>query len=376
MSLGHFTIDVYANLLPVMFPLLVVPLGLNYIQVGFAATTFTITSSLMQPVFGHLGDRFGSRYLAPLGVAWIATFMGLVSFAWDYSSLLVLIALAGLGSAAFHPQGAMNAGFAAGPQRATGMSIFSLGGSAGFSLGPVIGGAIFTSALGLRGSAVLIPFGLVVAIYLHGVIAAIDHERHNSVVIATAVRREPVVLARVAALVIVVMLRSWSLSALTTYVPLLYRAWGLGLAVSSQTLFVLLASGAVGVLIGGYLADRLGARKVVALSLFFFAPAIGLFLLIPMPASLIFALLAGLFGEASLPVTLVMAQELLPRNVGMASGLILGLAFVAGGIGVSITGLVADQYGLYFALMTLTVLPLVAALLCLRLPTVRQAVTS
>jgi FSR family fosmidomycin resistance protein-like MFS transporter len=146
--------------------------------------------------------------------------------------------------------------------------------------------------------------------------------------------------------------------------------------VSSQTLFVLLASGAVGVLIGGYLADRLGARKVVALSLFFFAPAIGLFLLIPMPASLIFALLAGLFGEASLPVTLVMAQELLPRNVGMASGLILGLAFVAGGIGVSITGLVADQYGLYFALMTLTVLPLVAALLCLRLPTVRQAVTS
>ena len=178
----------------------------------------------------------------------------------------------------------------------------------------------------------------------------------------------PVNLVAFGALVVVVGLRAWTYSATSTYLPLLFQEQDLPLTFSGQVLFVMQSGGVLGLLAGGYLADRFGRRKITALALLCSAPAT--FLLYHMPVALapLFAFVFGVLGEAPLPITTVMGQDLLPRHVGVASGMIFGLAFVTGGIGVSLTGVLADAWGLLPALTMLPVLPVLGAGLCLLLP--------
>jgi len=368
LSFGHFAVDFYASFMSLIWPLLVGPLGLTYGLVGIASTVYTIASSLAQPIFGYLGDRFGSRFLAALGLAWIATFMGLIGFVGSYPALLLVVAMIGLGPAAFHPQGAMNAAIVSGRQKASGMSVFSLGGIAAFSLGPLVGSWLFTTTLGLKSTTLLVVPGLLAALWLYRSMLVIEQHKE-----ATAERRANVSPARInllglVALIVVISLRAWVFSATTTYIPLLYKSQDLPLTFSGQLLFLMMLAGAVGVFTGGLLADRFGRRRITALSLFLLAPATYLFYQSPIVLAPLTGMLFGFLGETSLPITVVMGQELMPRHVGVVSGLIFGLAFVTGGLGVSLTGLMADHWGLLPALSVLPVLPLAAALLCLPLP--------
>jgi len=369
LSFGHFATDFYASLMSLVWPLLVGPLGLTYGLVGIASTVYTIASSLAQPIFGYLGDRSGrSRFLAALGLAWIAIFTGLIGFVGSYPALLLVVAMIGLGPAAFHPQGAMNAAIVSGRQKASGMSIFSLGGIIAFSVGPLIASRLFTTALGLKSTTLLIVPGLLAALWLYRSMLVIEQHKEATAETRTNALPTKINLLGLVALIVVISLRAWVFSATTTYIPLLYQARGLPLTFTGQLLFLMLLAGAVGVFTGGLLADRFGRRQITALSLFLLAPATYLFYQSPMVLAPLTGMLFGFLGETSLPITVVMGQELMPRHVGVVSGLIFGLAFVTGGLGVSLTGLMADHWGLLPALSVLPVLPLAAALLCLPLP--------
>ncbi|MBI5956937.1 MAG: MFS transporter [Chloroflexi bacterium] len=375
LCLGHFTVDLYANLLPMAFPQVKSAMGLSYAQVGFLATTYIVASSLMQPFFGYLGDRFGSRRLASAGILWIAAFMALIGFSWSYLSLLAFIALASLGSAAFHPQGAMNVALASKERKVLSMSIFVLGGTFGFALSPLIGAGII-SAFGLKGIMAMLPLPLAVAPFIYWVLSRIDARQPEDSRGVGRGRPGRLPLVGLLSVVTLVMIRSWTVMGMNSYIPLLYRGRGLSTVLASETLFVFLASGSVGMLLGGYLADQSGRRKVIFASLFFLTP-VALFFMEASPAWALVAIgLLGIGLEASVPVTLVMAQEMLPTSTGLASGLMMGFTFVAGGIGISITGWLADQFGLPAALSMLAYLPPVAALFTLGLPgTVKRGAT-
>jgi FSR family fosmidomycin resistance protein-like MFS transporter len=367
-SFGHFATDFFASFMPLVWPLLMVPLGLTYGMIGVAGTIYSVSSSLAQPVFGYLGDRFSSRFLAAAGLAWAATFMGFLGFVDNYALLVINVVLVGVGVAAFHPQGAMNAALASGRQKASGMSIFSLGGTAAFALGPLVGGWLFTTALGLKATALMVLPGIVAAIWLYRIMLGIDQHKEAAAAARSDVPQARIPLASLAALIMVIGLRAWTFSAATTYAPLLFKSWNLPITFSGQVLFLLQAGGALGVLVGGVLADRLGKRRVTALSLLLFAPATLLFFQSPMELAAVAGILFGFVGEISMPITVVIGQELLPRNVGVASGLVMGLAFVTGGFGVAVTGFMADLWGLVPALSVLAILPLLATGLCLALP--------
>jgi FSR family fosmidomycin resistance protein-like MFS transporter len=360
-----------------MYPLLMVSLSLDYGRVGLVGTLFICTASLSQPFFGYLADRIPTRFLAAGGIAWIATLMGLVGFAWDYTSLIVLVCLAALGNGAFHPQGAMNASMVSGRQRASGVSIFLLGGTIGFAVAPLIVAAIL-SQLGAKGALVMTVPGLLAATAVW-----ISMSRHEGRERNEAEERRSLAgrsrgaavqagasLAGLAVLVLIVALRSWPYQALTSYIPLLVNSRyaevsAASMADASGTLFAYLAGAACGMLGGGLLADRLGRIRTCTVTLLITAPAVYFFLQSGGPIALALAAVAGFMVEASHPVTVVMAQEMLPRSTGLASGLILGLAFVAGGIGAFFTGLIADRWTLYTALVSLAIFPLAAAVLCL-----------
>lgn len=365
LALGHFIIDLNANLLPVMLPFLRDSLGLSYGQTGLIMAFYSTTSSLAQPIFGYLSDRIGGRKLLVLPVVWMVVFMGAAGSAPTYASLIALVTLAGVGSAAFHPQGAANARRAAsGRSAATAVSVFSLGGIAGYSLGPMAGAATFT-ALGLRGTAAFVPVGLLFALVIALSLSGFGQPGQARPRRSSAVARPPVAALTLVSLLFVVVTRGWVEYGAVAYTPLRFPG---ELVRSSQLLFVFLFGEAVGTFAGAVAADRVGRRRVVVATCLLLAPAMHLYNSLDGPALFAAAALAGLLLGSSVPVTIVMAQELLPRNVGMASGLMMGFAFGLAGLGVALNGVIADHYGLATSLALLAALPIAGATLAATFP--------
>jgi MFS transporter, FSR family, fosmidomycin resistance protein len=380
LALAHLTSDTYSNMLPILWPVFVTAFSLDYAMVGFASACYTLAGSLSQPFFGYLGDKHGSRWLGALGVGWVAICISCTALAPSYVWLVALCLLAGLGSAAYHPQGALNTTLISGRQAGLGMAVFMVGGNLGYALGPVAAATALGSSLGLRGVPYLALPGLLLAWLLFGLLGAVDRERASILVrraaspLAATARRAPV--GVILLVILAIVLRGWSEMGLITYLPLLYRERQLDPNLVSQLLFVMLVVEAAAGLLGGALSDRFDRRLVLAGAY----PIIGLavlgFLFLPgLPPAAALAL-AGLGIGATVPVTTVMGQELLPRNLGVGSGLVLGLSFVASGLGVFLTGVMADHLGLETAFVGLALLPFAGVLVAFFLPRSRQAAAS
>lgn len=364
LALGHFVVDLNANLLPVMLPFVRASLGLSYAETGLIMTAFSLSSSLAQPVCGYIADRVGSRWLVVLPIAWMVVFMGLSGVVPGYLPLVGFVTLAGLGSAAYHPQGAAIARRQAGANVATAVSVYSLGGIAGYSLGPLIGALAFT-ALGLGATSLFVVPGLVaVGVMSLGLSRQASRPTPRSAATESKLAR-PVPYLALAALLLAVVARGWVEYGIVSYTPLRFAG---ELMRSSQLLFVFLFGEALGTFAGGLIADRFGRRRVIVISFLLLAPAVFLYNSLDGVGLYAVAAFGGLLLGSSVPVTIVMAQEALPRNVGMASGLMMGFAFGVAGIGVTINGLIADHYGLATSLALLALLPLVGSLVALTLP--------
>ncbi|MCL5256818.1 MAG: MFS transporter [Chloroflexi bacterium] len=322
-SLGHFIIDTFSNTLPIMYTLLVTSLGLSYSQVALIATTYSTAGSLSQPLFGHLGDKFGGRWLAAVSIVWATSMMSLTGLASSYPLLLLLVALAGLGSGAYHPQGAMNAALAGGIRRGAAVSIFSFGGSAGAALGPLVGAFIF-SGIGVRGTPIFAVPGLIVAILFYYLVGQLHAPKSVPIPAKDPEKPDPIPWRGAGFLVAVVSLRGWAYLALVTFIPLLFRQRGFSVDQASKVLFAFLVAAAAGVLLGGWLSDIV-TRRIVTLATLAISP-VSLILILhdSLLLSIAAVFFAGLLLESSVPVTVVMAQELLPHNVGVASGHCIG----------------------------------------------------
>ncbi|MFQ5886516.1 MAG: MFS transporter, partial [Anaerolineae bacterium] len=172
----------------------------------------------------------------------------------------------------------------------------------------------------------------------------------------------------VVSVAMLVLLRPWAAMSLSTYLPLLYQSRGYTLSLASQVLFLLLISSAFGGVLNATLADRFGARRVLAFSLTLSSPIIYLFLYAPGAWPHLLVIPLGIFLGGLVPVVTFTAQNLLSGSAAMASGFALGGQFTAAGIGVAVTGFLADRFGLLRSLGLLVLLPLVAALFCLGLP--------
>ena len=369
--LSHTVVDAALNILPVILPLLVERFHLSYSQVGVAAALSNISSSMMQPAFGWVSDRWPTRWFMWAGIAWTGLLMGCVGLVPNYFALLLVIFLTGMGTAAFHPIASMAVALASGHQRGLAMSFFSAGGNVGFAIGPVMA-AWLMGRFGLSGTvAVMVP-GLLMAAAAYAwrdafVARSLAHGADARALVP------PIPWGPLTTLCAVIMLRSWAYSGLITFIPLLLREQGVPLQSAGWSLFVFLFFGAMGGLLGGHLSDRIGRHRVIATSLLMFPFLMAMALSVPGPLQWFFLAVAGGTLLASFSVTVVFAQELLPRRLGLASGLTLGLAFGAGGVGVALSGFLADALGLRSSVWILLALPGIAGLLALALSSARRA---
>jgi len=375
LALAHFTCDTYSSMLPILWPVFVAAFNLDYAAVGFASAAYMVSGSLSQPFFGYLGDRYGSRWLGALGVGWVAVFICATALAPGYLWVVVLCVLASLGSAAYHPQGALNTTLISGRRASLGMGIFMVGGNIGYALGPVIAAAVLGSVYGLRAVPFLALGGVLLAAWLFRLLGAVDRERT-----ALAVRRAAQVaagrrapLAVMVLVILTIAVRSWVEMGIITYLPLLVKERALDLGLASQLLFVMLAAESVSAVLGGAIADRVDRHLVLMGAFLLVGPAVLAFLYLPaLPPVAALALVGAGIG-ATVPVTTVMGQELLPRNLGLGSGLVMGISFITTGLGVFLTGVVADGFGLEMAFVVLALLPGVGFCLSFLLPRVRRA---
>jgi FSR family fosmidomycin resistance protein-like MFS transporter len=352
-ALGHLSIELSNNFLPVVYPMFIDTMGLTYAQIGVIAFVAGVGTSLTQPFFGYLSDRWYPYLITVLSVAWCGVVMALVGFTQSYLSLLWVVGLGALGSAAFHPSGATIASASGSARRGAAVSVFSVGGNIGSALSPVLVTAGI-AWLGTGGTALLIPAALAASLFLYWQLspsAPAKGERNVAAQDGTGDWSR----AWLILIIVAMMFRAWFQVSFVTYLPTWIQEQGGSLAAGGRLLFVFLASVGIGSLIGGALSDRIGRWQVLAISLALLGPVELAFVGSLEPLRIpILALMGALLG-ATFPVSIVMAQEAWPRGPGVASGLVMGLPWVAGGIGASITGLVADRSNLTFALQILAV---------------------
>ena len=375
LTLGHFSVDMLAGAMPIAVGLyLKDALGLSLAQIGLLLGAYQMTSSLTQPIFGYLSDRYGGRWFAVGGLIWLAILQGLVGFMPTFESAVVISTLAGLGSAAFHPQGASGANIAAGEQKSAGIAMFMLGGNGGFAVGPILA-AVVLGWMGVRGTAVLGLIGLLIAPFLYFLTGRAQKQGSDKKKASWKIELNPTFTTTVVvALILVMSLRAMSQQSFSSFTPQFFVdiagfSKAHASALSSVMLFVL----AFGTLVGGVLADRIGGVKVMAGSMLVSAPLMAAMFLLGDWRAFWVAPFLGFASGAAWPPMLVMAQSLFPKNAGVGSGVALGFVFAMGGIGLQITGWLAEPHrlGLLTSMLILSVVPLITAMLVMLLPNIQ-----
>ncbi len=363
--LGHMTIDLYAGLLPVMFPLLSRDYNLDLATVGLVALAYSGVGSISQPLFGWLADRYGTRFTG-LALIWTAVTFAAIAIVPEFWMIVALAGAAGLGSGAFHPFGALNANAVIDERRRnSAMSVYASGGTVGFAIGPLIGVALL-AMFGIHGIALMIVPGAAIAVWLL-------MEMRQIAVKGTGSRRgrtglPPIPWLALSAVILVMMARSWTMSSLQAFIPTWYDDMGYSEAFYGFLATTITLASALGTLGSGSLADRYGRRALIIVSLIATIPAILLFTQFTGGIAFLTGALVGLLAASTAPLLLVMAQQLMQGRAGVASGLILGLGFVTGAIGVPVTGAIADMFSIQTAMRAQSIIILIAIPLALMLP--------
>ena len=369
LSAGHLATDFANGALPALLPFLVAEFDLSYTLAALVILMWAASSSVIQPLFGLLSDRRGAIWLLPAGLAVGGGAMALAAAAPSYWLVLLLVTVSGLGTAAFHPEGSKFAAFASGRRRATGMSLFSIGGNVGYALGPIAATAVVVQ-LGLQGGLLLAIPGLLVSLVL---LRSLPYLRSFVPEPAASARADEENQPRALVLLLaVITFRSIAWFGLITFVPLWEVSLGHSEAYGNRLLAAMLLAGGVGTLVAGPLADRLGRRPVLMASVLATGPLIALYVLLGGSVGAVALALVGVCVIGTFGVTMVMSQEYLPRRVGMASGLSIGLSIGLGGIAAVALGSLADAVDLRTALLVAAAAPLVGVVLCGFLPAGRE----
>jgi FSR family fosmidomycin resistance protein-like MFS transporter len=364
LTAAHVMNDLNQGVLPAMIPLLVTHRHLSLAMAATLVLAANLLGSVVQLFFGYLSDKKSTAWVIPAALVVATGGTALIGLAPNLPVMLIGAMLSGFGVAAFHPEASRFSNYFSGPKRSSGMSQFTFGGYLGFALGPLLATPLML-AFGLPGVAWLLVPAIVFALVLARDLPHFNRVRTN----AHRARRERP--GRddwrgFSIMSVVVALRSTTFLAAVTFTPVFAihvahvdEFWG------SVALFLLLLGGAVGTVYGGRLGDRFDRRRIISISL---ASTGAVATLLAITGALLHSyatvvVLAPLFGVAlglSAGVLVVVGQEYLPKHIGIASGMTLGLANTVGGIAAPLFGRIGDAHGLVAMFGTIAIFALLA----------------
>ncbi len=388
-SLGHLSCDVNGGALPAILPFLRTHYGLTYQATGGLMFAYSCLSSIIQPLFGLMADRLSKPWLIPLGVFLAGMGLAAVGFMSSYWAIFAAIGLSGVGAALFHPEGARFANKVSGKSKGTGMSIFSIGGNAGFVIGPLLA-TFFLSWLGMPGTFIFGLLATVMASILLLLIMRMVAPEAAAAAQRTATAAYGAPQAgtqgkdasgqpggatpdaeggeapqnnwhEFSKLTGAIIARSILFVGFNTFIPLYWvNGFGQSKTAGAVALTIFCTFGVASNILGGVLADRHGFRVIVRLGFALMTPAVLAFGLLPnLYAAYALLPLLGFVLYAPFSSLVVLGQTYLARNIGFASGITLGLATSLGGIFAPLLGWIADNHGLPRTFQCLAVVALI-----------------
>lgn len=375
----HLLNDSLQAVIPAMFPILEKDLGLSFTQLGLIAFALNMVASVLQPVIGFASDKKPMPYALPLGM--VFSFIGIagLAFAPEYWLILLSVIFLGFGSAVFHPEGSRVSYMAAGSRRGLSQSIYQVGGNSGQALAPLISAFILVP-LGQRGAALFL-FVAALGIFVLSKISAwykaqLERDKLAKVKKAVLSSLPPLTKKQVGTaltlLLLIIFARTFYITTITSfYIFHLMENYGVTIQQGQMFIFLFLGIGAFGTFFGGPLADRIGRKRVIVLSLIVPIPLALVLPYVALPVVAVILAVLGFFLMLSFSVMVVYAQELVPSRIGTMSGLTVGLAFGMGAIGAVAIGVLMDSIGVYETMVIISVLPILG-LVGLALPKDRK----
>lgn len=368
LSAGHLATDFANGALPALLPFLVSRFDLSYLQAGALVFASAAASSLVQPIFGHWSDRRRAVWLLPLGVLLSGCGMALAAVSGAYWLCVLFVLVSGLGTAAYHPEGTKFASYVSGRRKASGMSLFSIGGNLGVAFGAVSAAPVLL-LLGRWGGLLLALPSIAIAVLLLrslGYLEGFAPERRTGRTLTGEDRPRAFGL-----LLGVITARTVGWFGLLTFVPLWAVHLGRSESYGSNLLSLMLFAGGAGTLAVGPIADRIGRRPVLLASTVFVPPLSLVFVAAGGTIGIVALALVGVCVVGTFGLIQVMTQEYMPTRLGLASGISIGFAIGLGGVAAAALGAIADSVDLETALYVSAIVPALAIPLALFLPSPR-----
>ena len=375
-SFCHLLNDMVQSLIPAIYPILKDSFHLDFGQIGLITFTYQLTASLLQPFVGLYTDRRPHPYSLPVGMTLTLGGLLMLASAPSFGMLLMAAALVGMGSSIFHPESSRVARLASGGQHGLAQSLFQVGGNAGTALGPLL--AAFIVLRRGQGSIAWFSLATLLGIFVLTRVGS-WYKQHTlrrgskagSQESMPNLGRRKIVLA-LAILIALIFSKYVYLASISSYYTF-YLIHKFHVSVQSSQLYlaVFLGSAAVGTFAGGPIGDRLGRKPVIWWSILGVLPFTLLLPYVNLFWTVILSIVIGLVIASAFTAILVYAQELLPGNVGMISGLFFGFAFGMGGIGAAILGKIADATSIDFVYHICSFLPAIGFLTAF-LPNLRK----
>ena len=372
--MGHICTDISQGGLPAMLPFLVSYHGLSLSAAGGLVFAANFVSSIVQPLFGHLGDKIERPWYMAVGIFLSGLGISLVGVLDNYILMCVAVVIMGTGVALFHPEGSKMANMASGANKGTGMSIFSVGGNIGFATGPIIATPAML-ALGLKGSLVF----LIPTVIMAGIMLALN-KNFKEISKKHSIKKEKIAEKQggkqkddwkgLTIVAVVMFFRSVANYGMTTFIPLFF----IGVLMQSEmigglNLTIYSVGAAIATLAGGRLADKYGFRRII-ITCSIVAPILLLcfsFNHVVVLATILLLLFAA-SSSGCHSLLLVTGQNFMPNRIGMASGILFGLTVSIGGMFSPIVGWIGDHYGLNITMLTLSIFSFLAFIFVLMIP--------
>ncbi len=364
MGFAHGASDFFSGMVPFLIFAIVTAHRLSPLYQGAIGFLWYLTSSIVQPLFGAYSDRAGRWWFLPASVGLTATAVSFIGLSPGIAVLAALTVVGGLGSAIMHPEAGKYAALLSGDRKSGGISIFQIGGAVGYAFGPLAIAALITHG-GTAGSVwMLIPGAAAVAVTFVLMRTLADRaqratQAHHA---SLAAGEQPVDKTGVGLLVAGTALKYLVGASFMTYLPNLVVARGGTIAQAGTLVTAFLAVGVIGLYAGGWLGDRFGALAIAVGSLIVSAPVLYGFFVLGGPVGVAALLFAGVLLNVQSAPSVAIVQRMLPRNLGMALGLMNGVAFGAGSALVTAVGFGVARIGASGALLCVSALPILCAL--------------